>query len=327
MTLDGGGRRRIVAEDLTNGDRLGEVVERRGRAVRVDVRHVGGVSWASSSASSMQRTAPRPLGSGAVMWCASAVEAAPITSARMVAPRSSACSHSSRIKIPAPSPMTNPSRSISKGRERSMLDSAVMLRKPARAISTITASAPPATATVERPDATRRAALPIACVPAAHAVVTVSQGPPRPKRIETAAVAAFGIIIGTRKGDTRSGPREVEHGILFERGLQSADTRRDDAARVVEVSGEPARAPRFVGCHQRIEREGVETAQLLGVAEVGGVKGRNALGGGCFGFRERAPEGVDAFSGTRQGAETGDGDSAAVDRPRGSNGDAHYSLA
>ena len=29
----------------------------------------------------MQRIAPRPVGSGAVMWCASAVDAAPMTSA------------------------------------------------------------------------------------------------------------------------------------------------------------------------------------------------------------------------------------------------------
>src|SRR5271167_3617758 len=102
--------------------------------------------------------------------------------------------------------MTNPSRATSKGRERLLEESAVMLVKPAIAISTITASAPPATATLQRPEATRRAALPIACVPAAQAVVTVSHGPPRPKRIETAAVAALGIIIGTRKGETRSGP-------------------------------------------------------------------------------------------------------------------------
>ena len=81
-----------------------------------------------------------------------------------------------------------------------------MLRKPDSAISTITASAPPATATVERPDATMRAALPMAWVPAAQAVVTVSQGPPRPKRIDTLAVAALGIIMGTMKGDTRDGP-------------------------------------------------------------------------------------------------------------------------
>jgi hypothetical protein len=46
----------------------------------------------------------------------------------------------------------------------------------------------------------------MAWVPAAQAVVTVSHGPPRPKRIETAAVAALGIIIGTMNGDTRSGP-------------------------------------------------------------------------------------------------------------------------
>ena len=142
----------------------------------------------------------------------------------------------------------------------------------------MTASAPPATATVERPEATRRAALPMAWVPAAHAVVTVSQGPPSPKRIETAAVAALGIIIGTRKGDTRSGPLRVQHDVLVERRLQSTDAGGDDAGGVVERALEAALAPRLVGRHQRVEREGIETAQLLGVAEVRGVKGCDALG-------------------------------------------------
>ena len=82
-------------------------------------------------------------------------------------------------------------------------DSAVMLANPASAIGVMTASAPPATASGTRPDATSRAALPMACVPAAHAVVTVSQGPVRPNFIETAAAAAFGIIIGIMNGDTR----------------------------------------------------------------------------------------------------------------------------
>jgi hypothetical protein len=43
--------------------------------------------------------------------------------------------------------------------------------------------------------------------PPAHAVVTVSQGPPSPKRMETEAVAALGIIMGTMNGETRLAPR------------------------------------------------------------------------------------------------------------------------
>ena len=40
----------------------------------------------------MQATAPAPPGDGAVMWWASAVEAEPSTSPRIVAPRARACS-------------------------------------------------------------------------------------------------------------------------------------------------------------------------------------------------------------------------------------------
>ena len=71
-----------VAEDLVDGPRLGQVVERGGRAVGVDVADVGRLQLpASNRASSMQDTAPAPSGAGAVMWWASAVLAAPATSA------------------------------------------------------------------------------------------------------------------------------------------------------------------------------------------------------------------------------------------------------
>ena len=43
----------------------------------------------------MQVTAPTPPGAGAVMWCASAVEAPPRNSARIVAPRATASEPSS----------------------------------------------------------------------------------------------------------------------------------------------------------------------------------------------------------------------------------------
>ncbi len=128
--------------------------------------------------------------------------------------------------------MTKPSRATSKGREKLVEERAVMLRKPASASSTITASAPPATAMLQRPDATRRAALPIAWVPAAQAVVTVSAGPPRPNLIETAAVAALGMSIGTRNGETRSGPLAMQHAVLVEDRLQTANPGRHDAAGV-----------------------------------------------------------------------------------------------
>ena len=62
----------VVAEHLADRLRLRRVVQRRGRAVRVDVadrpRRRGP---ASSSASCMQTAAPAPPGDGAVMWYAS----------------------------------------------------------------------------------------------------------------------------------------------------------------------------------------------------------------------------------------------------------------
>ncbi len=61
-------------------------------------------------------------------------------------------------------------------------------------------------ATSQRPDATRRAAPPMAWVPAAQAVQITSDGPRQPRRMEIPAAPALAIIIGTRHGETRSGP-------------------------------------------------------------------------------------------------------------------------
>ena len=77
----------------------------------------------------MQAIAPAPPGDGAVMWWASALLAAPRISPRIVAPRASAASHSSRTNTAAPSPSTKPSRSTSNGLLDPDVDSAVMLPK------------------------------------------------------------------------------------------------------------------------------------------------------------------------------------------------------
>ena len=124
----------------------------------------------------------------------------------IVAPRPTACSHSSSTSTAAPSPNTNPSRSTSNGRLTPVVDSAVMLRNPASAVIVAADSAPPVMTASQRPQAISRAALPMAWVPAAHAVQIVSFGPCRPHRIEIAAPAALAIIIGTRNGDTRRSP-------------------------------------------------------------------------------------------------------------------------
>ncbi len=111
------------------------------------------------------------------MWCASAFDADPSTSARIVAPRRSAADHSSRTSTAAPSLMMNPSRSASNGRDTPVDERAVMFPKPASAVSVIDASAPPLSTASQRPLVINRAALPMACVLAAHAVVVVSHGP------------------------------------------------------------------------------------------------------------------------------------------------------
>ena len=141
------------------------------------------------------------------MWWASAVLADPRTSASGVAPRARACSSSSSTRTPAPSAMTKPSRSRSKGRDTPVVLSAVMFSKPATPVWVMALSVPPVRTALQRPVAMSRAALPMEWVPAAQAVTVVSQGPRKPWRMEMPAAAAFGISIGMRNGDTRSGPR------------------------------------------------------------------------------------------------------------------------
>ena len=136
-----------------------------------------GVRPASSMAACIHRTAPRPSGAGAVMWCASARLADPKISPRIFAPRASARLHSSSIKRPAPSEITNPSRPASKGRETPAGDIAFMLPKPATAMPDMPASLPPAITASQSPHWIHRAAVPIAWVPVAQAVEIVSQGP------------------------------------------------------------------------------------------------------------------------------------------------------
>ena len=94
-----------------------------------------------------------------------------------------------------------------------------MLVKPARLVGVIAASLPPAAITSQRPLAIHMAASTSACVPAAQAVLTVWHGPCQPQRIDTVALAALAIIIGTRNGDTRGRPsRAYDEDLLLERG-------------------------------------------------------------------------------------------------------------
>ena len=109
--------------------------------------------------------------------------------------------------------MTKPSRSVSNGREAavgsSLRLSAPMRAKAAMVMGLTQASAPPATTTSARPSRTSRAPSPTALVPVAHAVATARFTPVKPWKMPMTAAGALGIIIGTRNGLTRVGPRST----------------------------------------------------------------------------------------------------------------------
>ena len=92
--------------------------------------------------------------------------------------------------IPAPSPMTKPSRSRSNGREAFVgsslrVESALRALKPLTPIGVMVASLPPASIAVACPSWIQRAAEPMQWLPVAQAVTTLSLGPFRPNCIET----------------------------------------------------------------------------------------------------------------------------------------------
>ena len=161
--------------------------------------------------------APRPVGSGAEMWNASAVSAAPMTSARIGAPRRSACSADSMTRMPAPSPKTNPSRVRSNGRDAPCgssfrFESAPMFASAAKAIGRSGASEPPATTTSHSPVAISRSASWNAMTPDAQAATWVMTGPVSPYFIETWAAAMLPDTAGIANGLTWPGP--FSHSVL-----------------------------------------------------------------------------------------------------------------
>ena len=105
-------------------------------------------------------------------------------------------------------------------------------------------------------------------MPAAHAVLTVSHGPCQPQRIDTVALGAFGIIIGTRNGDTRRAPFScVDEDLLLERG-DAADAGGDEHAAAQRVAVDLAGLrERLGGGGERELRDAVGAARLLRVVE------------------------------------------------------------
>src|SRR6202795_1746488 len=122
-----------------------------------------------------------------------------------------ACSRDSRIKMPAPSPTTKPSRSASKGLsagEGSSLrvESAFMEAKPPTPIGVMVASVPPQIIISAAPRSMILKESPMACADAEHAVAVAEFGPRAPYRIETWPEARFTIAEGIKNGEIFPGP-------------------------------------------------------------------------------------------------------------------------
>mmetsp|Transcript_11696 Transcript_11696/g.30929 ORF Transcript_11696/g.30929 Transcript_11696/m.30929 type:complete len:350 (-) Transcript_11696:97-1146(-) len=175
-----------------------------------------GASFASFRHARTAFATPRPSGSGAAAWCASADMPMPASSQYMGAPRSSACSSDSSTRTAAPSPRTKPLRSAWNGRQVSAADlsppSSLSSAPPARArmrwnpemaTASAQASAPPANAASARPRRIHIAASEIAAEPAAHAVADAASGPAAPYLTLTALAAALASTRGTKCGETR----------------------------------------------------------------------------------------------------------------------------
>src|SRR5690606_5470096 len=114
--------------------------------------------------------------------------------------------------MPAPSPMTNPSRSASKGLDALSgswlrVDRARMAQNPAKASGTKAASVPPVIMTSASPNWRIRKASPMALAPEAQAVTRVVLGPRNPNWMAVWPAAMLAIIMGTKNGLTRPGPR------------------------------------------------------------------------------------------------------------------------
>src|SRR4030066_1077936 len=108
----------------------------------------------------------------------------------MFAPRFFANPSSSRMSIAAPSPMTNPSRSLSNGRDALAgsplrVERAFIAQNPPSPMGVMVASDPPAITASQTPRRIASNASPMAWLDAAQAVVVVMFGPFAPYRIPT----------------------------------------------------------------------------------------------------------------------------------------------
>src|SRR5882762_11774941 len=105
--------------------------------------------------------------------------------------------------IPAPSPITKPSRPNSKGREACTgsslrVERARRAAKPATLMGVIADSAPPQIIASASPRAMILKLSPIACAPAEHAVAVAELGPLALWRIETCPEARLTMADGIK---------------------------------------------------------------------------------------------------------------------------------
>jgi len=205
----------VVAKRELDGARLRGVVEHGARAVRVDVTDLVDARLGAVERAQDRRRAGRiavapglPVSEGAVMWCESAEAACPANSARIVAPRARALASDSRISIAAPSPITSPSRSLSKGCGTPSVRWVIapVRSKAPTPTSMIVASADPAIAASTTPCLMSDHAMPRPSEPDAQAEATEKLGPRAPVWMLSRPPAPFDISLGIMKTSIRRGP-------------------------------------------------------------------------------------------------------------------------
>ena len=107
---------------------------------------------------------------------------------------------------------------------------------------------------------------PTAWAEEAHADTVQKFGPLSPYRIETSPAAMSGMNIGTKNGDTRSGPLARKMAALFLEGLHAADAAADDdagALRVGKAALEPGLSHGLMSGPERVLNEQVVATGFL----------------------------------------------------------------
>ena len=276
----------------------------------------------------MHAAAPAPPGAGAVMWNASAVDAAPDDLCVDARP-ASACAV--EVLEDQRSGTLADDESVAPDVERPrhpLVERAVMFANAATPTPVIAASEPPPMTTSQRPLATRRAAAPIAWVPAAQAVTIDSQGPLN--RAPHRDVRRPGVRHHHRDEERRHPPLAllVEHVDLFLEGLEAPDPGAEDdpGPRRIDASSPGVLERHFGGRHRELA-EPVRSPRLLrpepdGRVEIRATRRIPSGAGDSRPFQKSSRPNPAA----RQDAHPGDRDPPAADRTVGADPEQHQSL-